>query len=77
MPRAALWAGGPGYLESTIVRKADTLVVRLISFMSTRIAEDNMGDRSLDLTEDPFPLVDVAVSVHSDSMPSSVSLEPT
>jgi len=46
MPRAALWAGGPGYLESTIVRKADTLVVHLISFMSTRIAEDNMGDRS-------------------------------
>ena len=68
------------HLESTIVRKRDTLVVQLISFMSTRVAEDNMGHRSsggLDLIEDPFPLVDVPVSVRADSMPSSVSLEPT
>ena len=39
-----------------------------------------MGHRSsggLDLIEDPFPLVDVPVSVRADSMPSSVSLEPT
>ena len=63
-----------------IVRKRDTLVVHLISFMSTRVAEDNMGHRSsggLDLIEDPFPLVDVPVSVRADSTPSSVSLEPT
>jgi hypothetical protein len=79
MPRPALRAGGPVHLESTIVRKADTLVVHLISFMSTRVADDTMGHRSsggLDLIEDPFPLVDVPVSVRSDSMPSSVSLEP-
>ena len=80
MPRLGLWAGGPGCLESTIVRKADALAVHLISFMSTRVAEDNMGHRSsggLDLIEVPFPLVDVPVSVRSDSTPSSVSLEPT
>ena len=67
------------HLESTIVRKRDTLVVQLISFISTHVAEDNMGHRSsggLDLIEDPFPLVDVPVSVRSDSMPFSVSLEP-
>ena len=46
MPRLGLWAGGPGCLESTIVRKADTLAVHLISFMSTRVAGDNMGHRS-------------------------------
>ena len=57
MPRLALRARGPVHLESTIVRKRDTLVVQLISFMSTRVAEDNMGHRSsggLDLIEDPF-----------------------
>jgi hypothetical protein len=62
--------GGPTHLETTVVRTATSTVVHLLSFVPAR------ETATLDLVHDPFPLVDVPVSVRADAAPARVHLEP-
>ena len=70
LPRPLVRAGGPAHLEATAVRKGRTTVVHLISFLPSRQAEN------LDIVHDPFPLVDVPVSVRLETRPRRASLQP-
>jgi hypothetical protein len=71
LPRPLLRAGGPVHLETAIVRKNGTVVVHLLSFLPSRQAED------LDVVHDPFPLVDVPVSLRMEQAPLSAVLQPS
>lgn len=70
VPDPLLRAGGPVHLETSVVRTATGTVVHLISFVPARETP------ALDLVHDPFPLVDVPLSVRLDVPPRSVRLEP-
>ena len=70
VPDPLIRAGGPVHLETTVVRKASATIVHLLSYLPSRQAED------LDLVHDPFPLVDVPISVRTDAAPAQVRLEP-
>jgi hypothetical protein len=70
LPRPLIRAGGPVHLEATALRKGRTTVVHLISFLPSRQAEN------LDIVHDPFPLVDVPVSVRLEGAPRRASLQP-
>ncbi len=62
---------GPVHLETTVLRRAGTTIVHLISFLSLRQAEN------LDIVHDPFPLVEMPISVRLDAAPTRVTLQPT
>lgn len=47
------------------------MAVHLLSFLPSRQAED------LDLVHDPFPLMDVPVSLRMERPPHSVALQPS
>jgi hypothetical protein len=70
LPRPVIRAGGPVHLEVTAVQKEDTIVVHLISFLPSRQADN------LDIVHDPFPLVDVPVSVRLETAPKRLTLQP-
>jgi len=70
LPDPLVRAGGPTHLETTVVRTDTSTVVHLLSFVPAR------ETATLDLVHDPFPLVDVPVSVRSDAAPARVHLEP-
>lgn len=80
LPRPLVRAGGPVHLETSVVRTPNALVVHLLSFLSTRVADvpgiSRHGQQGLDLIEDPFPLVAVAVAIRSEREPQTVALEP-
>jgi hypothetical protein len=71
LPRPLLRTGGPAHLETAIVTKNGTVVVHLLSFLPSRQAQD------LDLVHDPFPLLEVPVSVRLDQPPRSAVLQPS
>ncbi|MFE0458819.1 alpha-L-fucosidase [Kitasatospora sp. NPDC058965] len=70
LPDPLLRAGGPLHLETSVVRTATATVVHLISFVPARETQ------TLDLVHDPFPLVDVPLSLRLGTAPRSVRLEP-
>jgi hypothetical protein len=71
LPRPLLRTGGPAHLETAIVSTNGTMVVHLLSFLPSRQAED------LDLVHDPFPLLDVPVSLRTGKPPRSAVLQPS
>jgi hypothetical protein len=70
LPRPVIRAEGPAHLEVTAVQRGATTVVHLISFLPSRQAEN------LDIVHDPFPLMDVLVSVRLDAAPERLTLQP-
>jgi Hypothetical glycosyl hydrolase 6/Beta-galactosidase trimerisation domain len=71
LPDPLLRVGGPVHLETSVVRADDSTAVHLLSFLPSRQAEN------LDLVHDPFPLLDVPVSVRLDNPPQSATLQPS
>lgn len=80
LPRPAVRMVGPVSAEATVVRTPKGLTVHLLSYLPTRVADGqpigHQGKTGLDVIEDPFPLVDLAVSVRSESRPIGVTLQP-
>ena len=70
LPAPLLRTGGPVHLETSVVETDRATVVHLLSFVPARLARD------LDLVYDPFPLVDVEVSLRLATAPTGVSLQP-
>ncbi|MFE9428817.1 beta-galactosidase trimerization domain-containing protein [Kitasatospora sp. NPDC006697] len=70
LPDPLVRAGGPVHLETSVVRTATGTVLHLISFLPSR---ETPG---LDLVHDPFPLVEVPVSLRLADAPRAVRLQP-
>jgi hypothetical protein len=70
LPAPALRVGGPVHLETSVVETSNATVVHLLSFVPARLARD------LDLVYDPFPIVDVEVSLRLGTAPTRVTLQP-
>ncbi|MBV9468280.1 MAG: alpha-L-fucosidase [Abitibacteriaceae bacterium] len=70
LPQPLLKTGGPTKLETTVMRKGNSMVVHLLSFSPERRAE------GLDIVEDAIPLVDVPVAVKVAKPPKRVFLAP-
>jgi hypothetical protein len=70
LPDPLIRDGGPAHVEATAVRRGDATIVHLISFLPSRQAE------GLDIVTDPFPLVDMPLSVRLDRTPDRVMLQP-
>lgn len=70
LPEPLLRTGGPRHLETAVVHTDHSSVVHLLSFLPARLGRD------LDLVYDPFPLVDVDVSLRLSSRPRSAALQP-
>jgi hypothetical protein len=71
LPDPLLRAGGPAHLETSVVRANASMAVHLLSFLPSRQAEN------LDLVHDPFPLLDVPVSLRLEQPPHSAVLQPS
>jgi hypothetical protein len=70
LPEPLIRDEGPSKLETTVVRKGDSLVVHLLSFNPERRAD------GLDIVEDPLPIVDMPIAVKTDKEPRRVFLAP-
>ena len=70
MPDPLVQVGGPVHLEATVVQAGSRTVVHLNSFLASRQAE------GLDLVHDPFPIVDVPISIRMTNSPKVVTLQP-
>lgn len=72
-------ADGPVHLETSLMRTPTSTVLHVISFLASR-GTDDMPDKrhpsGLDTVDDPFPLVDLNVSVRVDRPVVGVHLEP-
>lgn len=71
LPRPLLRTGGPAHLETSVVAANGAMVVHLLSFLPSRQADD------LDIVHDPFPLLDVPVSLRMEQPPQSAILQPS
>lgn len=80
LPRPLVKAGGPVHLETSVMTTDTSMVLHLVSFVATRSAEISgvatTRHRGLDLVEDPFPLVEVAVALRVDRDIAAVHLQP-
>lgn len=80
LPDPAVRIDGPVHVESTVIRTPGSLVVHVLSFLSTRVAEQAKREHTrhsgLDVVEDPFPLLDVPITIRSEREPRSVTLQP-
>lgn len=80
VPEPAIRLAAPVHLEATVVQTDDAVVVHLLSFLSTRVADGqtvgHQGQHGLDLIEDALPVVDARLSIRLDAPPSRVTLEP-
>lgn len=70
LPEPIIRDKGPTKLETTVVRKNDSLVVHLLSFSPERRAEN------LDIVEDAFPIVNMPIAVKVEKTPQRVFLAP-
>jgi hypothetical protein len=70
LPKPLVKDAGPTHLEVTVQRKAGVTIVHLISFIPSRQAEN------MDMVHDPFPLVDVPISIRLDAAPQRLTLQP-
>ncbi len=80
LPAPAVRVGGPVHLEASLVSGPGALVLHLISFVPTRVADsivEGQPHAGLDVIEDPFPVVDVPVQIRYDREPSAVRLQPS
>lgn len=64
--------GGPGHLEVTLTRqsKPARTIAHVLSFVPSRRTP------TLDIVEDPFPVVDVPLSVRLDTKPTQITQHP-
>jgi hypothetical protein len=80
LPDPLLRAAGPAHLETAVVDTPGSRVVHLLSFVASRQAEGvspiTGQTEGIDLVDDPFPLVDLPISVRSPAAPRSVILQP-
>jgi hypothetical protein len=70
LPNPLIRDQGPAHLEATAVRRDHTTIIHLISFLPSRQAEN------LDIVHDPFPLVNMPISIRLDAAPSRLTLQP-
>ena len=70
LPRPLIRDAGPAHLEATAVRKGESTIVHLVSFLPSRQAD------GLDLVTDAFPLVNMPIAVRLDHEPRRVTLQP-
>lgn len=70
LPNPLLRDGGPSHLETSVLRKGRRTIVHLISFCPARRAE------TLDIVEEPFPLVDMPLAVLMPRPPRNALLAP-
>ncbi|HET6387563.1 MAG TPA: alpha-amylase family protein [Armatimonadota bacterium] len=70
LPEPLIHDGGPAHLETSVVKKDETTVVHLISYCPVRRTPE------LDLVDDPFPLVEMPLSVKLPRPPKRVILAP-
>lgn len=71
LPRPLLRDNGPSHLETSVLRKGRRTIVHLISFCPARRTE------TLDIVEEPFPIVDMTLSVRLDTVPRKATLAPS
>lgn len=80
LPQPVIRLDAPVHVETTVVRTATAIVVHLLSFMPTRVADTqtvgHQGQRGLDLIEDALPLVGARLSVRVEAAPAQVTLQP-
>ncbi|MGI8459636.1 MAG: beta-galactosidase trimerization domain-containing protein [Propionibacteriaceae bacterium] len=74
LPRPAVRVDGPLHLETTVWRGPDRTVVHLLSYLPTRVGSGLGGD--IDLVDDPFPLVELAVEIAVEQHPRRAMLQP-
>ena len=70
LPRPLIRDQGPTHLEATALGTEHSVVIHLLSFLPSRQTE------GLDLVHDPFPLVDMPISIRTDQAPRRVTLQP-
>jgi hypothetical protein len=61
---------GPSCMEVTVMKQGDRTVAHILSFSAERRADN------LDIVEDPFPLVDIPISIKLPSVPTRAYLAP-
>jgi hypothetical protein len=80
LPERLLRIAGPAHLETTVVDTEDARVVHLLSFLASRQAEGTSpltgSVEGIDIVHDPFPLVDLSVSVRADKPFRRATLQP-
>jgi Hypothetical glycosyl hydrolase 6 len=80
LPEPLVRAAGPVHLETSLMVGPERTVLHLISFVASRAAQlsgqQHLMQSGLDLVEDPFPLVDVAVDIRTDRPVFRAHLEP-
>jgi Hypothetical glycosyl hydrolase 6/Beta-galactosidase trimerisation domain len=80
LPEPLVRIAGPAHLETTVVDTDDARVVHLLSFLASRQAEGTSpltrSIEGIDVVHDPFPLVDLPVSVRTDQPFRRVTLQP-
>jgi len=70
LPQPIVRDQGPTKLETTVIRKDDSIIVHLLSFCPERRAEN------LDIVEDAFPIVKMPISIKTDRPVQRVFLAP-
>ncbi|MEM7029024.1 MAG: alpha-L-fucosidase [Chloroflexota bacterium] len=70
LPAPLICDEGPAHLETTVVRKGDNLIVHVISFYPERRTP------TMDIIENPFPLVKMPLAIKVDQSPDQVLLVP-
>jgi hypothetical protein len=80
LPEPLLRIAGPAHLETTVVDTERARVVHLLSFLASRQAEGTSpltgSVEGIDVVHDPFPLVDLPVSVRTDKPFRRATLQP-
>ncbi len=70
LPKPLVKAEGPSALQTTVVKRGKRTLVHVLSYLPERRAD------GLDLVEEPFPLVDMPLSIKLDAAPKRVFLAP-
>jgi hypothetical protein len=80
LPDPLVRLGGPLHVETGVVAGDGVRVLHVISYLASRQAEGRspitQEIEGLDLVYDPFPILDVPVSLRVEAEPTSVTLEP-
>jgi putative glycosyl hydrolase-like family 6 (GHL6) protein len=80
LPEPLLRIAGPAHLETTVVDTGVARVVHLLSFLASRQAEGTSpltgSVEGIDVVHDPFPLLELSVSVRADRPFGHATLQP-
>ncbi len=71
LPTPLLRCGGPAHLETSVVRGGRQTAVHLLSYIPSRLGAE------LDLVLDPFPVLDLELSLKMDRSPSRLHQQPS